>query len=41
MPLFSFSRRPNVQELKSHGDVNGLIEALDYGGSSPHTIYKS
>lgn len=31
MPLFSFSRRPNVQELKSQGDVNGLIEALDYG----------
>ena len=31
MPLFNFSRRPNVQELKSQGDVNGLIEALDYG----------
>lgn len=30
MPLFNFSRRPNVQELKSQGDVNGLIEALDY-----------
>ncbi len=30
MPLFKFSRRPNVQELKSREDINGLIEALDY-----------
>jgi HEAT repeat protein len=30
MPLFNFSRRPNVQELKSQGDVDGLIEALSY-----------
>ena len=30
MPLFKFSRRPNVQQLKSQGDVNGLIEALSY-----------
>lgn len=30
MPLFNFSRPPNVQELKSDGDVDGLIEALNY-----------
>jgi hypothetical protein len=30
MPLFNFSRRPNVQELKSQGDMDGLIEALSY-----------
>jgi HEAT repeat protein len=30
MPLFKFSRRPNVQELKTLGDVDGLIEALNY-----------
>jgi len=30
MPLFRFSDRPNVQELKSRGDVNGLIKALSY-----------
>lgn len=30
MPLFNLSRRPNVQELKTEEDVNGLIEALDY-----------
>lgn len=30
MPLFKFSRRPNVQELKTTGDVDGLIEALNY-----------
>jgi HEAT repeat protein len=30
MPLFSFSSRPNVQELKSQGDVDGLIDALGY-----------
>jgi HEAT repeat protein len=30
MPIFKFSRRPNVQKLESHGDVNGLIEALGY-----------
>lgn len=30
MPLFNFSRRPNVQELISQGDVTGLIEALNY-----------
>lgn len=30
MPLFNFSRRPNVQELLSQGDVAGLIEALNY-----------
>jgi HEAT repeat protein len=30
MPLFKFSRRPNVQELKTQGDVDGLIEALNY-----------
>ena len=36
MPLLNFSRRPNVQELKTKGDVDGLIEALDYQGD--HTI---
>lgn len=30
MPLFNFSRRPNVQELKSQEDVDGLIEALNF-----------
>lgn len=30
MSLFNFSRRPNVHELKSQGDVDGLIEALGY-----------
>ena len=30
MPLFNFSRRPNVQELKTQGDLDGLIEALNY-----------
>ena len=30
MPMFRFSRRPNVQELKSQGDVDGLIEALKF-----------
>jgi HEAT repeat protein len=30
MPIFSFSRRPNVLQLKSRGDVDGLIEALGY-----------
>jgi HEAT repeat protein len=30
MPIFKFSRRPNVQQLKSKGDVDGLIEALEY-----------
>ena len=30
MPLFNFSRRPNIQELKTQGDVDGLIEALNY-----------
>jgi HEAT repeat protein len=30
MPLFNFSRRPNVQALQSEGDVDGLIEALNY-----------
>lgn len=30
MPLFKFSRRPNVQELKSREDMDGLIEALGY-----------
>ena len=30
MPIFSLSRRPNVQELESHGDIDGLIEALGY-----------
>ena len=30
MPLFNFSRRPNVQELKSQGDVDGLIDALNF-----------
>jgi HEAT repeat protein len=30
MPLFNLSRRPNVQELKSQEDVDGLIEALNF-----------
>jgi HEAT repeat protein len=30
MPIFKFSRRPKVQRLKAKGDVDGLIEALDY-----------
>jgi HEAT repeat protein len=30
MPIFNFSRRPNVQELKTQGDIDGLIEALNY-----------
>ena len=30
MPLLKLSRRPNVQELKSKKDVDGLIEALKY-----------
>jgi HEAT repeat protein len=30
MPLFNFSRPPNVQELKAQGDVDGLIEALNF-----------
>lgn len=30
MPLFNYSRRPVVQELKSNEDVDGLIKALDY-----------
>jgi HEAT repeat protein len=30
MPIFKFSRQPNVQQLKSKGDVDGLIEALGY-----------
>jgi HEAT repeat protein len=30
MPIFKFSRRPNVQELKNQKDVDGLIEALGY-----------
>ena len=30
MQLFNFSRRPNVQELKSQEDVEGLIDALNY-----------
>jgi HEAT repeat protein len=30
MPIFKFSRRPNVQRLKTQGDVDGLIEALGY-----------
>lgn len=30
MPIFSFSRRPNVQQLKSEENVDGLIEALGY-----------
>ena len=30
MPLFNFSSRPNVQELKSLQDVDKLIEALNY-----------
>jgi HEAT repeat protein len=30
MPLFNFSRRPNVQELQSNEDISGLIEALNY-----------
>lgn len=30
MPLFKLSSRPNVQQQKSQGDVNGLIEALGY-----------
>jgi HEAT repeat protein len=30
MPIFRFSQRPNVQQLKSKGDVDGLIEALGY-----------
>lgn len=30
MPLFNFSNRPNVQDLKSQEDVEGLIEALNY-----------
>ena len=30
MPIFNFSRRPNVQELESQEDVDGLIEALNY-----------
>ena len=30
MPILNFSRRPNVQELKTQGDIDGLIEALNY-----------
>jgi HEAT repeat protein len=30
MSIFKFSRRPNVQKLKSRGDVKGLIEALGF-----------
>jgi HEAT repeat protein len=30
MPIFKFSRRPNVQRLKAQGDIDGLIEALGY-----------
>ena len=30
MPIFKFPRRPNVQQLKSAADVDGLIEALGY-----------
>jgi HEAT repeat protein len=30
MPIFNFSHRPNVQELKTQGDIDGLIEALNY-----------
>lgn len=30
MSMFNFSRRPNVHELKSQGDVDGLIAALGY-----------
>lgn len=30
MLFFKFSRRPNVQQLKSDQDVDGLIEALKY-----------
>lgn len=30
MPLFHFSRRPNVQALKSEGDLEGLIKALSF-----------
>jgi HEAT repeat protein len=30
MPIFRFSRRPNIQQLKSEEDVDGLIDALGY-----------
>ena len=30
MPIFKFSRGPNVHKLKTQGDVVGLIEALGY-----------
>lgn len=30
MPIFKFSRQPNVLELQREEDVDGLIEALDY-----------
>ena len=30
MSIFGFFRQPNVQSLKTQGDVEGLIEALSY-----------
>ena len=30
MSIFSFSRRPNIQQLKNEKNVEGLIEALAY-----------
>lgn len=30
MPFFKFSRRPNIQQLKSDQDIEGLIKALEY-----------
>ena len=30
MPIFKFTRRPNVQKFKSEGDVESLIEALAF-----------
>jgi HEAT repeat protein len=30
MPIFRFSRRPNVQSLKAQGDVDGLVDALGF-----------
>jgi HEAT repeat protein len=39
MPIFNFSRRPNVQELKAEQDIDGLIEALDF--ESDHNVRQS
>jgi HEAT repeat protein len=30
MPIFDFFNRPNVLEMKSKGNVEGLLDALDY-----------